>query len=649
MSAPGTSKSDLHRRIQSTSTQVIVVIVFPQYLSSFNYFYVEYNVVSLQKATNMIRIRRAWILPALFITAVLCYLLFYPSGDRQSYTPWDSGKAIHWVKRPERYPVSEYNVLPTGPSKSIPRVQFDFTQDPESEEQKRIREERRAKVKESFLHSWNGYKNHAWGKDEVAPVSGGWRNSFGGWGATLVDTMDTLWIMGLKQDFDECVEAASSIDFTTNTEDMLNVFETTIRYLGGLMAAYDLSGGKYRALLDKAKELGEILYSAFDTPNRMPVCRWQWKKSAVGGSIEAAETTLLAEFGSLTVEFTRLAQLTGDNKYFDAVQRITEHMNRGQDRTYLPGLWPTVVNAKQATFEFNHFTFGGMADSTYEYLPKEHLLLGGQDSQYQIMYEKAIEAGKARLFFRPMIPTNSDILYSGNAAMGNDSISSLEPQGQHLTCFLAGMIAIGSRIFSRPDDLSIAKRLLEGCLWAYAATPSGLMPETFHLAPCHQGADSLPQDSTDCDWSDDKWYTAVANHWGSSEATQSLTPIERGKFLAKQHNLIPGFTAHGDSRYILRPEAIESVFILYRITGDKRYQDVAWQMFTSIEKATRTDIAHAAVHDVRVAVPQKSDRMESFWLAETLKYFYLVFEEVDVVCLDEWVLNTEAHPFRRPK
>ena len=603
----------------------------------------------------MILRRRMWVLPAFFLTGLLYYIYVYPSDDQPAYTTFDPDSKIHWTKRPERHPLSSYSEIPKGGSASIPRIQFDSSQDPESAEEKRIREERQGKVKGSFLHAWNGYKNHAWGKDEIAPITGASRSSFGGWGATLVDSLDTLWIMGLTKDFDEAVEATLKIDFSTNTEETLNVFETTIRYLGGLMAAYDLSGGEYPALLDKAKELGEMLYTAFDTPNRMPVCRWHWKQSAGGGSLEAAEMTLLAEFGSLSLEFTRLSQLTGDMKYFDAVQRIAEHMQSSQKTTRIPGLWPTVVNAKKPAFEYNHFTWGGMADSTYEYLPKEYLLLGGRKVQYRHMYEGALNAAKSHLFFRPMIPTNSDVLFSGNTAiselgpaLSGLGTSSLEPQGQHLTCFAAGMVAMGSKIFSRPDDLSIAKRLLEGCLWAYAATPSGLMPETFHLAPCHLGADTVTRNASECDWDDEKWYIAVAERQGVTDTTKNMTPLERGKYFAKQKNIIHGFTDHGDNRYILRPEAIESVFILYRITGDKRYQEAAWQMFQSIERATRTDIAHAAVYDVRVAVPQKSDRMESFWLAETLKYFYLIFGETGDISLDEWVLNTEAHPFKRP-
>jgi mannosyl-oligosaccharide alpha-1,2-mannosidase len=77
-------------------------------------------------------------------------------------------------------------------------------------------------------------------------------------------------------------------------------------------------------------------------------------------------------------------------------------------------------------------------------------------------------------------------------------------------------------------------------------------------------------------------------------------------------------------------------------------RDRAWTMFNNIVKPSITDIAHAALGDCTVDNPPKADSMESFWLAETLKYFYLIFSESDVVSLDDYVLNTEAHPLRRP-
>jgi mannosyl-oligosaccharide alpha-1,2-mannosidase len=84
--------------------------------------------------------------------------------------------------------------------------------------------------------------------------------------------------MDMKVEFAEAVAAVKDIDFTTTTQEEINVFETTIRYLGGLLSAYELSKGEYPLLFEKAIDLGEMLYAAFDTPNRMPITRWHWKQ-----------------------------------------------------------------------------------------------------------------------------------------------------------------------------------------------------------------------------------------------------------------------------------------------------------------------------------------------------------------------------------
>jgi hypothetical protein len=89
---------------------------------------------------------------------------------------------------------------------------------------------------------------------------------------------------------------------------------------------------------------------------------------------------------------------------------------------------------------------------------------------------------------------------------------------------------------------------------------------------------------------------------------------------------------------IFRPEALESVFIMYRITGDRSLQDTAWRMFQNIDKATRTKFGHSTIKDIRHKKPSFEDKMESFWLAETLKYLYLIFSEPDHISLDDYVL-----------
>jgi mannosyl-oligosaccharide alpha-1,2-mannosidase len=325
----------------------------------------------------MIVIKRWVIFVAL---SVLFTLTFYhlsaipsfehPGSTRPQEIPATNPVFPHhhnWKERPTKYPVTSLVSLPSGRPIAIPRVQFLF--EAEDATRKDIRQRRVQIVKEAFIHSWEGYKKDAWLKDEVAPVTGGYRSTFGGWGATLVDTLDTLWIMGMKADFEEAVDAVSKIDFGNVEQWPLNIFETTIRYLGGLLGAYDISDSNYPVLLSKAIEVGEMLYAAFDTPNRMPITRWNADK---GSPQEGAlEKTFVAEIGSLSLEFTRLSQLSGDMKYFDAVQRIMDVFDQQQNLTKLPGMWPILVNARTEDFSQDTlFTLGGMADSLYEYLPK---------------------------------------------------------------------------------------------------------------------------------------------------------------------------------------------------------------------------------------------------------------------------------------
>ncbi|KAK2770688.1 hypothetical protein FQN53_005378 [Emmonsiellopsis sp. PD_33] len=710
---------------------------------------------------------------------------------------------VRWEKQPEHFPVAPEEVisLPAGTPKKLPKVQFEFPE--ESASVKAEREKKLATIKESFSHSWAGYKEHAWGHDELRPVLGGSRDPFGGWGATLVDALDTLWMMDMKEEFEEAVEAVKNIDFQTSPRKDIPLFETTIRYLGGLIGAYDVSGGKYESLLDKAKELAEILIGAFDTPNRMPLTYYYWAPAYASQPHRAPARVVMAELGSLSVEFTRLAQITGEARFYDAIARITNELEKFQDKTRLPGLWPAhidasgckktprlskqdpddkipvvpgpalperqnvkreedplLVDAQPADYNVkpgsqsqaapapanklstsdlfleqskprkpseydcedqdlasppstvvDRFTMGGLADSTYEYLPKEYALLGGLNEQYRTMYEKAMDTVKKYLLFRPMLPDQRDILFlaSGSAkqAITEKSQFNYKYDGSHLVCFAGGMFALGAKVFGIEDHLDIAKKLTDGCVWAYESTATGIMPEAFEVLPCP----SLEA----CEWNKTAYYDALdpyqadrkARHelarsqyeklnigakaggnepeapkpqsipqlpdgpsqddgtkvvkrqedpapaqvadpvsqpertptpWDPTEPPMLLSHEEFAEEVIKEERLPPGMISITGRKYILRPEAIESVFIMYRVTGDEYWREKGWKMFQAIEAATRTDIANSAIKDVTSRVPFFTGEMESFWLAETLKYFYLLFSDPSVVSLDDYVL-----------
>lgn len=245
--------------------------------------------------------------------------------------------------------------------------------------------------------------------------------------------------------------------------------------------------------------------------------------------------------GSLTVEFTRLTQLTGDPKYFDAVQRITDELELSQNTTKIPGLWPTFVDANKLEFSGTDFTMGGCADSTYEYLPKEHILLGAQTEQYRTMYTNALEAMKDNLLARVMTKDEKrQILFTSNVqVMRGGHIRNVLYLQDHLKCFLGGMVGLAAKVFDRPDDLPVARGLTDGCIWAYDQTPTGIMPETMKLLPC--------DDIRDCPWDPHRWYDEVMGY--------SLTPAERtekAQEVIEFENIPPGIIGYRDATYKLR-------------------------------------------------------------------------------------------------
>jgi mannosyl-oligosaccharide alpha-1,2-mannosidase len=168
------------------------------------------------------------------------------------------------------------------------------------------------------------------------------------------------------------------------------------------------------------------------------------------------------------------------------------------------------------------------------------MLLGGLSQQSRNLYEMAIDTAKKNLFFRPMTPNEDDILISGNARVVSPTEIQLDPQGQHLACFVGGMLGIGSRIFDRPHDLPIARKLVDGCIWAYRSIPSSIMPETFHVVPC--------EDTTNCKWDEKKWYAGIESRHTDVKFVEAAPMAEQVNKLGP----FPGFTDIADKRYILR-------------------------------------------------------------------------------------------------
>lgn len=270
------------------------------------------------------------------------HLMNVVDATRDGFPP-AIASSFDWSTVRFHYDPGHLEPLPEGAPLPLPRVQHAFA--PEGSSARRTRENRKEAVRRLFRKNWASYRRYAWEMDALMPISAEGRDQFSGWAATLVDSLDTLWIMGLRQEFDEAVAVAAAIDFgktkTGGGSDRVNMFETNIRYLGGLLAAYDLSGRP--ALLKKATELGDLIYAGFNTDNRMPVDFLDFERAKSGDGLTVEPSVVSASPGTLSLELTRLSQVTRDARYYDAALRLMRHFAAAQNATLLPGMWPMYV------------------------------------------------------------------------------------------------------------------------------------------------------------------------------------------------------------------------------------------------------------------------------------------------------------------
>ncbi|KAK8869481.1 hypothetical protein IAR55_000046 [Kwoniella newhampshirensis] len=559
----------------------------------------------------------------------------------------------------------------------------------ESEKEKVVREERKEAVKRGFKHAWEAYKANAWGHDEIMPVSMTPSDPFNNWGATIVDSLDTILLMGLSDEYNLCRPHVNQLKFEWVTgrdwsqgyvsDDVegkgevyamqrdrtvgLAVFETGIRYLGGLLGAYDLSGDKL--LLDRAVDLAEVLSTAFNTPSGLPAGRMDPGTK----DVIRLSTVSIAEVGSMSLELIRLAQVTKDRKWFDLAQRGMDYLNervipRGVHKPLIP-MW-FQPDAPLTQTMIGGITFGGLADSYYEYLVKTYKLLGGNEvaQLWRNVYEQSIDMAKKLLYVDITVVPDHDLL-----AIGKLEGNRLIPELEHLTCFAGAMLGLGAKLLDRPGDMKDAERVTASCYWLSADTPTGLQPEVVEwYEPTEQermyenvtindgqhyhpplrlndnpdagnvgGRDGMHRDRN-----------GVLRWNGDNEVVQDEM-AEGGKRGPKEYASKLKGTPTGakkvTTRGLNRPETIESIFYMYRLTGDRKWQEKGWKMYVSWAHAAKVEGGMSSIQDVTKPNVRFGDNMESFALAETFKYHFLLQSEPDVLSLDDYVLNTEAHPF----
>jgi mannosyl-oligosaccharide alpha-1,2-mannosidase len=227
-------------------------------------------------------------------------------------------------------------------------------------------------VREQMRWAWAQYRERAWGKDQIKPISGGFESfplKTHHLGLTIVEALDTLWIMGLDEEFRDGVEwVKRNLDFDVDGE--VSVFETAIRLVGGLLSAFHACGDQ--ALLAKARDCTDRLLPSFAaSPLGIPHRFINLRTGALRDPI-----TNPAETGTFIPEFGFLSRATGDDRYRAAAKRALVSMFERRSKI---GLLADAMDCRTGEWKSRRATIGPPSDSYYEYLWDGWDLLGDRD------------------------------------------------------------------------------------------------------------------------------------------------------------------------------------------------------------------------------------------------------------------------------
>jgi mannosidase alpha-like ER degradation enhancer 2 len=310
------------------------------------------------------------------------------------------------------------------------------------------------RVRQEFLHAWNGYRKYAWGHDALKPLS---RRPIDWYSHSLlmtpVDGLDTMILMGLKPQADA---ARKLIDTQLNFDQDMYVksFEIDIRMLGGLLSAYQLTGDKH--LLELADDLGRRMMPIFDSPTGMPYEYVNLHTGAVRGP-----NSNPAEIGSLLIEYGMLSRLTGKPIYYDRAKRAVTALYQRQSSIGLVGLG---INVETGQWTDTTAGINGGIDSYYEYLLKAAILFGDRDCAR--MWEQSLAA-----INKYLADQRSDGLWYGQADMNT---------GARTTTNYGALDAFFPAVLLLSGDTDRARALQDSSyrMWNFA----GVEPDAFDYA-----------------------------------------------------------------------------------------------------------------------------------------------------------------------
>ncbi|ORY37680.1 hypothetical protein BCR33DRAFT_663463 [Rhizoclosmatium globosum] len=458
-----------------------------------------------------------------------------------------------------------------------------------------------ARAKAMFRHALDGYMDYAFPLDELNPISctgrsvdradqNNWNinDVLGNFSVTLVDSLDAIYTVLGPQEFHEAVRKV--IDVVSFDQDSrVQVFEVTIRMLGGLVSAHHLASTPFHTLLGStdshlissrdrkvygsmpgyngellklAEDLGERLLPAFDTTTGLPFPRVHLRKGVLPWEVS---DTCTAGAGTLLMEFGALSRLYNDTGYQIFEKKAKHSLEYIWSRRSPLNLLGNTIDTASGVWLQKLSGIGAGADSFYEYLLKSYILFG--DDTLHKTFQDAYTAVQLYNKDEPGWFYKNVDMDSGNQVVNwVDSLSAFWP---------------GLQVLAGDVDGAVKLHFVFWSIW-----------NKFKAFP------------------------------------------ERYDFAQRVANI---------GHYPLRPELIESTYFLYQATKNPFYLEVGAQILEDLESQTKTSCGFAAMQSV--GTKNLDPRMESFFLSETLKYLYLLFDTENIFNKHQtnFIYTTEGH------
>lgn len=432
-----------------------------------------------------------------------------------------------------------------------------------------------------------------------------------GMGWIIVDALDTLMLMNLTSRLTHAREwLTTSLDYDQDQE--VNTFETTIRMLGGLLSAHYLStefptmaplaeddeGAAGEDLyLEKAKDLADRLMGAFESRSGVPFASVNLKTLSGVPSHDDGGASSTAEAATLQLELKYLSKLTGEAFYWQKAENVIKVID---DNGMEDGLLPIYIYANDGHFRGNNIRLGSRGDSYYEYLIKQYLQTSKEEPIYEELWDESL-AGVRKHLITYSEPSQFTVL----AERPDGLHGKLSPKMDHLVCFMPGTIALGATggipesdakklstwNKKKEEEMQLARELTQTCWGMYKVMATGLAAEISHFH-IHDPplSESAPHQSP----------------------SNKFERDENGHAEWEKDFLIKSNDVHN----LQRPETVETLFYMWRITGDEIYREWGWEMFQSFVKYTSVEEGggFTSLSNANIIPPHLKDNMESFWL-----------------------------------